>query len=86
MLEEWKAWRARSREDLEEKSKEYGRENTMALPSKELHQSATEEVQEWIEEVIEEKEKIRLERVRSTHAPQVSGLMASSSSEQSFLR
>ncbi|KAE8266373.1 hypothetical protein A4X09_0g5970 [Tilletia walkeri] len=58
MLEEWKAWRARSREELEEKSKEYGREDAMALPAKELQQSATEEVQEWIEEVIEETEEI----------------------------
>ncbi|KAK0554742.1 Translation initiation factor 3 subunit b [Tilletia horrida] len=58
MLEEWKAWRARSRADLAEKAKELGREDALALPAKELEQAATEEVQEWIEEVLEETEEI----------------------------
>ncbi|KAL9938441.1 hypothetical protein V8E36_003064 [Tilletia maclaganii] len=58
MLEEWKAWRARSRAELAEKSKEYGREDATALLAKELEQTATEEVQEWIEEVVEETEEI----------------------------
>lgn len=59
VLEEWKAWRARARKELEELRADLGREepSTTAVAQK-LEEEATEEVQEWIEEVLEETEEV----------------------------
>ncbi|PWN47621.1 translation initiation factor eIF-3b [Violaceomyces palustris] len=57
VLNEWKTWRARSRAELEELRKEYGKESVANIPQK-LEQEATEEVQEWVEEILEETEEV----------------------------
>lgn len=58
MVDEWKAWRARNRELLEKGKKEYGTEPASVSSASQLEQESTEEVQEWIEEVLEEKEEV----------------------------
>ncbi|KAJ1020578.1 hypothetical protein NDA13_005892 [Ustilago tritici] len=60
ILEEWKAWRARARQDLEELRAELGREavGQSVDHAKNLAEEATEEVQEWMEEIIEETEEL----------------------------
>ncbi|KAN0060482.1 Translation initiation factor 3 subunit b [Thecaphora frezii] len=59
VLEEWKAWRARSRKELAELRQELGKEVEGEKElAKKLEEEATEEVQEWVEEVLEETEEV----------------------------
>ncbi|PWZ02456.1 translation initiation factor eIF-3b [Testicularia cyperi] len=60
ILEEWKAWRARSRRELEELRYDLGRQEVgqSVDHTQKLAEEATEEVQEWVEEVIEETEEV----------------------------
>lgn len=55
MVEEWKAWRARNREELENAKKEFNTD-TAGPSAEQLQKESTEEVQEWVEEVLEETE------------------------------
>lgn len=60
ILEEWKAWRGRARRDLEQLRADLGREQVgqSVDHAKKLAEEATEEVQEWIEDIIEETEEV----------------------------
>ncbi len=60
ILEEWKAWRGRARRDLEQLREDLGREEVgqSVDHAKKLQEEATEEVQEWMEEIIEETEEV----------------------------
>lgn len=55
-LEEWKAWRAKCKMDLEEMREDLGKE-LVHLPEK-LEQEATETIEEWQETILEETEQI----------------------------
>ena len=57
MVEEWKAWRARNREELENAKKEFNTD-TAGPSAEQLQKESTEEVQEWVEEVLEETEEV----------------------------
>lgn len=57
MLEEWKSWRAYNREALQKAQKE-GKEPTAISSASQLEKESTEEIQEWVEEVLEEKEEV----------------------------
>ncbi|PWN45731.1 translation initiation factor eIF-3b [Ceraceosorus guamensis] len=56
VLEEWRAWRSRAKKELAEMRQDLGRE-VVALPEQ-LEEEATETVQEWLEEILEETEEV----------------------------
>lgn len=56
-IEEWRAWRSRTKAALEEQRSELGREALPALADQ-LKEEATQEIQEWLEEVLEETEEV----------------------------
>lgn len=58
MLEDWKAWRSHCRENLEAARKELGIDAAVVSNASQLERESTEEVQEWVEEVLEEKEEV----------------------------
>jgi len=58
MLDDWKAWRSHSRENLLAARKELGIESVVVASASQLEKESTEEVQEWVEEVFEEKEEV----------------------------
>ena len=53
MVQEWKEWRERNREKLEEAKQVY-KTDPAALSAEQLQKESTEEVQEWMEEILEE--------------------------------
>lgn len=55
-LEEWKAWRAKCKDELEQLREELGKE-LVDLPDK-LEQEATETIEEWQETILEETEQV----------------------------
>lgn len=57
MVKEWKEWRERNRGKLEEAKKEL-KTDTAGPSAMQLQKESTEEVQEWIEEVLEETEEL----------------------------
>ncbi|PKI82384.1 Translation initiation factor 3 subunit b [Malassezia vespertilionis] len=57
MVEEWKAWREKNRRLLEEAKKELGTD-TVGPSAQQLQKESTEEIHEWIEEVLEETEEV----------------------------
>ncbi|SCV70944.1 BQ2448_3706 [Microbotryum intermedium] len=58
LMEEWNAWRSRAKEIMEAKRKEMGRPKKFALLRVEEANVADEVVEEWVEEVISEKEEV----------------------------
>ncbi|KAI3623832.1 Translation initiation factor 3 subunit b [Malassezia furfur] len=57
MVQEWKEWRERNREKLEEAKQVY-KTDPAALSAEQLQKESTEEVQEWMEEILEETEEL----------------------------
>ena len=58
MLDDWKAWRSHGREKLRAARKELGIDSAIVSSASQLEKESTEEVQEWVEEVLEEKEEV----------------------------
>ena len=57
MVDDWKAWRERNREMLQTAQSQSSEPIGISNASQ-LEQESMEEIQEWIEEVLEEKEEV----------------------------